>query len=66
MVLYWSEANFSDRPRWSVISAYNLSYNIPFREKHASYITPVPMVPDEAILESGKKVTKADFLKKEA
>jgi hypothetical protein len=50
-----------------VISAYNLSYNIPFREKHTSCITPVQMVPDEAILESGQKVvSKADFLKKEA
>jgi ectoine hydroxylase-related dioxygenase (phytanoyl-CoA dioxygenase family) len=66
-ILHRSEANLSDQPRWSVISAYNLSYNVPFREKHTSCITPVQMVPDEAILESGKKeVSKADFLKKEA
>jgi ectoine hydroxylase-related dioxygenase (phytanoyl-CoA dioxygenase family) len=66
-LLHRSEANLSEYPRWSVISAYNLSYNIPFREKHTSCITSVQMVPDEAILESGQKVvSKADFLKKEA
>ncbi|WP_194976715.1 phytanoyl-CoA dioxygenase family protein [Aquiflexum lacus] len=66
-LLHRSEANLSENARWSVISAYNLSYNIPFREKNLSCITPVRVVPDEAILESGKKeVTKADFLKKEA
>ncbi len=66
-LLHRSEANLSDHPRWSVISAYNLSYNIPFREKSTSCITPVQVVPDEAILGSGKKeVNTADFLKKEA
>ena len=66
-LLHRSEANLSDNPRWSVISAYNLSYNLPFREIHTSCITPVEVVPDEAILESGKKeVNNADFLKKEA
>ncbi|WP_373522548.1 phytanoyl-CoA dioxygenase family protein [Aquiflexum sp.] len=65
-LLHRSEANLSENARWSVISAYNLSYNIPFREKNLSCITPVQVVSDEAILESGKKeVTKADFLKKE-
>ena len=66
-ILHRSAANLSDHPRWSVISAYNLSYNIPFREKHTSCITPVEMVPDEAILNSEKKeVAHVDFLKKEA
>lgn len=66
-LLHRSEANLSENARWSVISAYNLSYNIPFREKNLSSITPVQVVSDKAILESGKKeVTKADFLKKEA
>lgn len=32
-VLHRSEANLSDTARWSVISAYNLAHNIPFREK---------------------------------
>ena len=65
-LLHRSEANLSENARWSVISAYNLSYNIPFREKHTSCITPVEMVADEAILASGKLgVAKADFLHKE-
>lgn len=65
-LLHRSEANLSENARWSVISAYNLSYNIPFREKHTSCITPVEVVGDEAILKSGKRnVTKADFLHKE-
>lgn len=66
-ILHRSEANLSDNPRWSVISAYNLSFNKPFREKHSSCITPVSVVRDEAILASGqKKVSSADFLVKEA
>ena len=65
-VLHRSEANLSDTARWSVISAYNLAHNIPFREKNTSCITPVAMVPDEALLDSGKKeVIQADFLLKE-
>jgi hypothetical protein len=49
-----------------VISAYNLSYNKPFREKHPSCITPVSVVPDRAILEQkNSSVTAADFLLKE-
>ena len=65
-VLHRSEANLSDTARWSVISAYNLAHNIPFREKNTSCITPVNMVPDEALLASGKKeVHQADFLLKE-
>ncbi|MDQ3292526.1 MAG: phytanoyl-CoA dioxygenase family protein, partial [Bacteroidota bacterium] len=49
-ILHMSEANLSDKPRWSLISAYNLSYNVPFREKNTSCITPVKVVPDSAIL----------------
>ena len=66
-LLHRSEANLSEYPRWSVISAYNLSFNVPFREKHTSCFTPVQKVPDEALIESGGKiVSTADFLKKEA
>lgn len=65
-LLHRSEANLSENARWSVISAYNLAYNKPFREKHTSCITPVVAVADEAILASGqKKVAEADFLVKE-
>lgn len=66
-LLHRSEANSSDTARWSVISAYNLAHNIPFREKHTSCITPVAVVPDDAILASGSKNIQSDeFLKKEA
>ncbi|MCF2446648.1 phytanoyl-CoA dioxygenase family protein [Dyadobacter sp. CY345] len=66
-ILHRSDANLSDKPRWSVISAYNLSFNKPFREKNTSCIEPVKMVADNALLESGKQVVKqADFLSKDA
>jgi ectoine hydroxylase-related dioxygenase (phytanoyl-CoA dioxygenase family) len=66
-LLHMSEANLSDKPRWSLISVYNLSYNVPFREKNTSCITPVKVVADEAILNSGKQglSQQTDFLKKE-
>ncbi|TXK31114.1 phytanoyl-CoA dioxygenase family protein [Pontibacter qinzhouensis] len=66
-LLHMSEANLSDKPRWSLISAYNLSYNVPFREKNTSCITPVKVVPDTAILESDPVGLSAqtDFLNKE-
>lgn len=66
-LLHMSEANRSSTPRWSLISAYNLSYNKPFREKNASCITPVKVVPDDAILTCTPTglSTDADFLRKE-
>jgi ectoine hydroxylase-related dioxygenase (phytanoyl-CoA dioxygenase family) len=66
-VLHMSEANLSDKPRWSFISAYNLSYNVPFREKSTSCITPLKTVQDEAILASDpvSLSTQTDFLRKE-
>ena len=66
-ILHMSEANLSDRPRWSLISAYNLSYNKPFREKNLSCITPVKVVPDDSIMKSDPRGLSEDmdFLKKE-
>ncbi|MGI8952602.1 MAG: phytanoyl-CoA dioxygenase family protein [Chitinophagaceae bacterium] len=66
-LLHMSEANTSEKPRWSLISVYNLSYNKPFREKNTSCITPVKVVPDEAVLESGVAglSDQTDFLRKE-
>ncbi|WAC15028.1 phytanoyl-CoA dioxygenase family protein [Dyadobacter pollutisoli] len=66
-ILHRSDANLSDKARWSVISAYNLSSNKPFREKNTSCIEPVKVVADSALLESGKQVvSKVDFLSKDA
>jgi ectoine hydroxylase-related dioxygenase (phytanoyl-CoA dioxygenase family) len=66
-ILHMSEANTSDKARWSMISAYNLSYNKPFREKNESCITPVITVPNDSILSGGGKGLSADrdFLQKE-
>jgi len=66
-LLHMSAANLSDKPRWSLISVYNLSYNKPFREKNTSCITPLQRVPDEAIIASEAHGLSAntDFLKKE-
>ena len=65
-ILHRSDANRSDRARWSVISAYNLDFNKPFIEGHASCITPLQTVPDDAIIKSGeRKMENADFLTKE-
>lgn len=66
-LLHMSEANLSDKPRWSLISVYNHSYNKPFREKNSSCYTPVNVVPDEAVLNSAPTGLSAntDFLRKE-
>jgi ectoine hydroxylase-related dioxygenase (phytanoyl-CoA dioxygenase family) len=66
-LLHMSEANLSDRPRWSLISCYNLSYNKPFREKNTSCYTPVSVVPDDAFLKAdpASLSSETDFLKKE-
>src|SRR5437764_8002295 len=65
-ILHMSEGNLSDKPRWSFISAYNLSYNVPFREKSTSCITPLQTVPDEAILANATALSApTDFLRKE-
>ena len=66
-LLHMSEANLSDKPRWSLISCYNLSYNKPFREKNTSCYTPVSAVPDDAFLKAdpASLSSETDFLKKE-
>ncbi|HUQ96718.1 MAG TPA: phytanoyl-CoA dioxygenase family protein, partial [Chitinophagaceae bacterium] len=66
-VLHMSEANLSAKARWSLISVYNLSYNVPFREKNTSCITPLTTVPDTAVLAAGTTGLSSgtDFLKKE-
>ena len=65
-ILHRSAANTSDKSRWSIISAYNLSYNVPFREKNLSCIQPIKKVANSMLLESGvQKLEGADFLSKE-
>ncbi len=66
-LLHRSESNESDNARWSLISAYNRSGNIPFNEKSTSCITPVSVVPDTALWNSGLtgKDATTDFLIKD-
>jgi len=66
-LLHMSEANLSENARWSIISAFNLSYNKPFREKNTSCVTPVKVVPDTAILAADPRglSSQTDFLRKE-
>lgn len=66
-ILHRSEANLSDKSRWSLISCYNRSSNIPYNEPSGSSTSPIKVVPDEALMEWD--VTglgdSANFLEKE-
>jgi phytanoyl-CoA hydroxylase len=66
-LLHRSEANLSDKPRWSLISVYNRSGNVPYNEPSKSSTVPLQIVPDEALLEwKNENITdQANFLEKE-
>ncbi len=66
-LLHRSEANLSDKARWSLISVYNRSENIPYNEPSQSSTVPLQMVPDEALLqwETENINEDAHFLEKE-
>jgi hypothetical protein len=59
-LLHRSEANLSDKPRWSFISAYNRTSNIPKLEKSTACITPLETVPDEMLLKGDASGVSAD------
>ncbi len=66
-LLHRSEANLSEKPRWSLISVYNRSSNVPYNEPSKSSTVPLKAVPDEALMEwetEGIGAT-ANFLEKE-
>lgn len=65
-ILHRSEANLSDRSRWSLISCYNRSSNVPYNEKSTSCIIPLEIVPDSALLNSALAglSERVDFLTK--
>lgn len=70
-ILHRSEANLSDKPRWSMISCYNRQTNIGYNESSSSSasITPIDVVPNEALLiwdAAGLVEEGAGFLSKEA
>lgn len=66
-LLHRSEANLSDGPRWSLISVYNRSGNVPYNEPSKSSTVPLNPVPDEALLEWETEDigAGANFLEKE-
>lgn len=66
-LLHRSEANLSDQPRWSLISVYNRSENVPYNEPSKSSTVPLTAVPDEALMEweAGDISEGAHFLEKE-
>lgn len=70
-ILHRSEANLSDKARWSLISCYNRASNIGYNESSSSSssITPLDIVPDDALLTtdaSGLSEDRADFLTKDS
>jgi ectoine hydroxylase-related dioxygenase (phytanoyl-CoA dioxygenase family) len=66
-LLHRSEANTSDTARWSLISCYNRSANVPYNEPSQSSTVPLVMVHDEALLEAAAEglADSANFLEKE-
>jgi len=65
-LLHRSEANLSDRPRWSIISCYNLQSNLAYNETSTAWKVPVDVVPDSAIMDwEAVSLSDADFLRKE-
>jgi ectoine hydroxylase-related dioxygenase (phytanoyl-CoA dioxygenase family) len=66
-LLHRSEANTSDKARWSLISCYNSLSNPAYNDETTSWREPVQIVPDSALMD--ESVTGAsdegDFLLKE-
>jgi phytanoyl-CoA hydroxylase len=66
-LLHRSAANLSETARWSLISVYNRASNTGYNEPNGSAITPVSMVPDEALLTwdtTSIRESSAGFLEK--
>ncbi|MEO8109154.1 MAG: phytanoyl-CoA dioxygenase family protein [Ginsengibacter sp.] len=66
-LLHRSEANLSDAARWSLISVYNRSDNMPYNEPSKSSTVPLEAVPDKALMEWKTEHigAGANFLEKE-
>lgn len=50
-LLHRSDANLSDKPRWSLISCYNRMENKPYNESSKSCVQPIIPVSDDALLQ---------------
>jgi ectoine hydroxylase-related dioxygenase (phytanoyl-CoA dioxygenase family) len=66
-LLHRSEANLSDKPRWSIISCYNSLNNTAFNDNSTSWKEPVKTVPDHMMMQAsvGGASIDADFLHKD-
>lgn len=66
-LLHRSEANLSEKSRWSLISCYNRTGNIPYNEPSGSSTISLEVVPDEAMLQWDTKELQEsnNFLEKE-
>ena len=58
--LHCSAANTSDRSRNLLICCYNKASNDPYKDHHHPHYTPLAMVPDEAVLAAGAKLTDVE------
>ena len=66
-LLHRSEANLSDKSRWSMISVYNRQTNVPYIDNSPSSTVPVKVVSDDLLLAadaSGFEDEAANFLDK--
>jgi ectoine hydroxylase-related dioxygenase (phytanoyl-CoA dioxygenase family) len=64
-ILHASAANLSDKPRWSIITAYNLASNKPYKDIHTSSYTPVVPFTGDLLKEEVISISdEADFLEK--
>ncbi|GAA4456037.1 phytanoyl-CoA dioxygenase family protein [Nibrella saemangeumensis] len=63
--LHASAANLSDKPRWSIITAYNLATNKPYKDIHESSYTPIEAYTGNLLTEAAAGISQeADFLVK--
>lgn len=61
--LHASAANLSDKPRWSIITAYNLASNKPYKDVHESSYTPIEFYDGDLLAEDEAGISEtADFL----
>ncbi|HLK28817.1 MAG TPA: phytanoyl-CoA dioxygenase family protein [Puia sp.] len=66
-LLHRSEANLSEKPRWSIISCYNSLSNPAYNDDSVAWKSPVNIVADDLLMksESTGASLAGDFLKKE-
>jgi len=63
--LHASAANLSEKPRWSIITAYNLASNKPYKDVHESSYTPIEPFKGDLLKEEVLSISDhADFLMK--